>query len=55
MREKFLIAYELKGCQRALTEYYGVRRMIIILDGAECPKDVVDCISRTEHIFQETA
>jgi hypothetical protein len=36
VREKFLIIYELEGCQKAvdfLTEYYGVRRMKIILDG----------------------
>jgi len=36
IREKFLIAYELQGCQKAvdfLTEYYGVRRMRIILNG----------------------
>jgi hypothetical protein len=36
IREKFLIIYELKGCQKAvdfLTEYYGVKRMRIILDG----------------------
>jgi hypothetical protein len=36
IREKFLIVYELEGCQKAvnfLTEYYGVRRMKIILNG----------------------
>ena len=36
IREKFLIIYELQGCQKAvdfLTEYYGVRRMRIILNG----------------------
>jgi len=36
IREKFLIIYELKGCQKAvdfLTEYYGVRRMRIVLNG----------------------
>jgi hypothetical protein len=36
IREKFHLTYELKGCQRAvnfLTEYYGVRRMRIILNG----------------------
>jgi hypothetical protein len=34
-REKFLIIYELEGCQKAvdfLTKYYGVRRMKIRLD-----------------------
>lgn len=36
IRERFLLIYELKGCQKAvnfLTEYYGVRRMKAILDG----------------------
>jgi hypothetical protein len=36
VREKFLIIYELEGCQKAtdfLTEYYNVRRMRIILNG----------------------
>jgi len=35
IRDKFLIIYELKGCQKAsdfLTEYYGVGRMRIILN-----------------------
>ncbi len=34
--EKFHLTYELKGAQKGvdfLTEYYGVRRMKIILDG----------------------
>jgi hypothetical protein len=41
IREKFLIIYELEGCQKAvnfLTEYYGVKRMRIILDGRRVPK-----------------
>jgi hypothetical protein len=36
VRERFLIIYELEGCQKAvdfLTEYYGVKRMRIILNG----------------------
>ena len=34
--ERFLLVYELKGCQKAidyLTKYYGVRRMRIVLNG----------------------
>jgi hypothetical protein len=34
--ERFLLIYELEGCQRAvnyLTEYYGVRRLKLIVDG----------------------
>jgi hypothetical protein len=36
IREKFLLIYELEGCQKAvdfLTKYYGVRQMKIKLDG----------------------
>ena len=41
LREKFLIIYELQRCQKAvnfLTEYYGVRRMKVILDGKRVGK-----------------
>jgi hypothetical protein len=41
VRERFLIIYELEGCQRAvnfLTEYYGIRRMKIILNGRKVGK-----------------
>jgi hypothetical protein len=36
VRERFLLIYELDGCQKAvdfLTKYYGVRRMKIKLNG----------------------
>ena len=36
IRERFLLTYELEGCQKAvdfLTKYYGVRRMKIRLNG----------------------
>jgi len=36
IREKFLLIYELEGCQKAvdfLTKYYGVRQIKIELDG----------------------
>ena len=36
LRERFLLVYELEGCQKAvnfLTKYYGVRRMKIVLNG----------------------
>jgi hypothetical protein len=41
VREKFLIIYELEGCQKAsdfLTLHYGVRRMKIVLDGRKVSK-----------------
>lgn len=36
IRDRFLLIYELEGCQKAvdfLTKYYGVRRMKIKLNG----------------------
>jgi len=36
IREKFILKYDLEGCQKAvnfLTQYYSVRRMKIILNG----------------------
>lgn len=42
VREKFLITYELEGCKKAvnyLTEYYGARRMRIVLDGRKVPNN----------------
>jgi len=36
VREKFLLTYELEGCQKAvnfLTKYYGIRKMKIVVDG----------------------
>jgi len=36
IRERFLLVYEVEGCQKTvdfLTEYYGVRRMRIRLNG----------------------
>lgn len=41
VRERFLIIYELEGCKKALdflTEYYGIKRMKIILDGRRVGK-----------------
>lgn len=35
IRERFLLVYELEGCQKAinyLAKYYGVRRMTIVLN-----------------------
>jgi hypothetical protein len=39
--ERFMTIYELKGCQKAvdyLTEYYGIRRMRVVLDGRRVPR-----------------
>ena len=44
IREKFLIIYELEGCQKAvnyLTKYYRVRRMRIILNSKRVRKEWV--------------
>ena len=39
--EKFLLIYELEGCQKAvnyLASYYGIRKMKIVLDGKKVGK-----------------
>jgi len=44
IREKFLIVYELEGCQKAvnyLSKYYRIRRMRIILNGKRVKKEWV--------------
>jgi len=44
VRGKFLIIYELEGCQKAvnyLTKYYGVRRMRIVLNGKKVGRNCV--------------
>ena len=46
VREKFLITYELEGCQKAvnyLTKYYGVREMRIFLNGRKVGKRKSNC------------
>jgi len=54
VREKFLIIYELEGCQKAvnfLTEYYGVRRMKIILNGRKVCKRFIAHYFKNEAYF----
>jgi hypothetical protein len=39
--ERFLLIYELEGCQKAvnyLASYYGIRKMKIVLDGKKVGK-----------------
>ena len=53
IRGRFLLIYELEGCQKAvdfLTKYYGVRRMRIVLDGRRVGNGdiAVDLSLRTE-------
>jgi len=54
VREQFLLTYELEGCQKAvdfLTEYYGVRRMKIVLDGKKVGKRYYAIYSRNKAYF----
>jgi hypothetical protein len=54
VREKFLIVYELEGCQKAvdyLTEYYGIRRMRIVLDGKRVGKGYSGCYLKNKAYF----
>jgi hypothetical protein len=54
VREKFLIIYELEGCQKAvtfLTKNYGVRKMKIFLDGKRVGKDCIGCYVKNRAYF----
>jgi hypothetical protein len=58
VREKFLLTYELHGCQKAvdfLTKYYGARRMKIVLDGKRVGKNKANgwiaCYSKNKAHF----
>jgi hypothetical protein len=57
IRERFLIIYELKGCQKAvdfLTDYYRVRRMRIVLDGRRVPRKCCGVYSKYTACFTRT-
>jgi hypothetical protein len=52
--ERFLLIYELKGCQKAvdfLTEYYGIRKMRIILNGRKVGNGDEACYDRNVAYF----
>ena len=54
VRERFLLIYELKGCQKAtdfLTEYYGVRRMKIVLNGRKVGNGDTACYFENKAYF----
>jgi len=54
VREKFLLTYELEGCQKAvdfLTKYYGIRRMKIVLDGRKVGNGDFACYERNKAYF----
>jgi hypothetical protein len=54
IREKFLLIYELEGCQKAvdfLTRYYRIRRMQIVLDGRKVGNGDVACYERNKAYF----
>lgn len=56
IREKFLIIYELEGCQKAvnyLTKYYGVRRMKIILNDKRVGKECVAWYDENQACFKK--
>jgi hypothetical protein len=54
IRERFLLVYELEGCQKAvdfLTEHYGVRRMKVILDGGRVGNGDIACYFENKAYF----
>jgi hypothetical protein len=56
VREKFLLTYELKGCQSAvdfLTKYYGVRNMRIVLNGRKVGNRNSACYIENKAYFKK--
>ena len=56
VREKFLILYELEGCQKAvnfITEYYGVRKMKIVLEGKKVGKNFLGSYLKNTAYFKK--
>ena len=56
IRERFLLVYELEGCQRAvdfLTKHYGVRRMKIRLDGRKVGNGDIAVYFENKAYFQK--
>lgn len=54
VRERFLLIYEIKGCQKAvdfLTEYYGIKRMKIVLDGRKVGNGNLACYDKRVAYF----
>jgi len=54
VRVKFLIIYELEGCQKAvnfLTKYYGIKRIRIILDGKRVGKNCIGYYEKNRAYF----
>jgi hypothetical protein len=54
IREKFLLTYELEGCQKAvdfLTKYYGMKRMKIVLDGRRVGNGDLACYDNCRAYF----
>jgi hypothetical protein len=56
VREKFLIIYELEGCQKAvnfLTEYYEVRKMKIVLNGKKVGNNYLGAYQKNTACFNK--
>jgi hypothetical protein len=54
VREKFLLTYELEGCQKGvdfLTRYYGIRRMKIVVDGRRVGNGDIACYENNRAYF----
>ena len=56
VRARFLIIYELEGCQKAvnfLTEYYKVRKMKIVLCGKKVGKNYLGSYQKNTACFKK--
>lgn len=52
--ERFVLIYELEGCQKAvnfLTNYYGVRRMKVVIDGRKTGDGNTACYIENKAYF----
>lgn len=56
VRERFLLIYELEGCQKAidfLTKYYSVRRMRVFLNGRKVGKGYLGWYLKSRAYFKK--
>lgn len=56
VREKFLIIYELEGCQKAinyLTEYYSIKKMRIFFNGRKVGRGCIGCYFENRAYFKK--
>jgi hypothetical protein len=56
VRERFLLIYELEGCQKAinfLTKYYGITRIKIVFNGRKVGNNYLGCYLENHAFFKK--